>query len=315
MRRSVVAGATLLAMGAGVVGFVVWQGGVTLPGADYCEASGGDTVARLDPDQAHYAALITAVAVRRQLPARAASIALAAAYQESKLANLDYGDRDSLGLFQQRPSQGWGSAREILDPYYATETFYDALITVDGYQSMPIYQAAQAVQRSADGTAYRQHEAWARVVASALTGYSEAGFTCRVDSPSPSGQPTRASGLTANADALLDDARRAFGPLSVGGFESGGVRSGHQPGSAHYEGRAVDFFFRPIDAANNRRGWALAHYMVANASRRAVRTVIFDDRIWTAARSDEGWRHYDEPDTSGDPDVLRHLDHVHVDVA
>ncbi len=83
MRRLVVVGAILIVVGGGVIGFVAWQGGVTLPGADYCEASGGDTVARLDPDQAHYAALITAVAVRRELPARAASIALAAAYQES----------------------------------------------------------------------------------------------------------------------------------------------------------------------------------------------------------------------------------------
>lgn len=315
MRRLVVAGAAV-AVAAGVGGVLVWQHGTDiLPGDPYCEARVGETVVRLDPDQAHNAALIAAVAVRRELPARAASIALAAAYQESKITNVDYGDRDSVGLFQQRPSQGWGSREEILAPYYATGAFYDALEGVDGYESMPIYQAAQAVQRSADGSAYEQHEPSARALASALTGYSGAAFSCEVSAPSDSGQQPGGDGLTRNARAVLEDVRTAFGSLSVGGFAPDGVRSGHAAGSAHYEGRAIDFFFRPVDAANNRRGWALAQYLVANADRLEVRTVIFDDRIWSASRSDEGWRDYVAADSGGDPVVLRHLDHVHVDVA
>lgn len=152
-------------------------------------------------------------------------------------------------------------------------------------------------------------------MASAFTGNSAAAFTCRVDTPDDSGQEARADGLTANARAVLDDVRAAFGSLPVGGFAPGGVHSGHAAGSAHYQGRALDFFFRPVAAANTRRGWALSHYVVANADRLAVRTVIFDDHIWTASRSDEGWRDYVEPDAVGDPAVLRHLDHVHVDVA
>ena len=92
--------------------------------------------------------------MRRGLPARAASIALATAYQESKLRNLDHGDRDSLGLFQQRPSQGWGTAKQIQDPYYATNAFYDALVKIDGYQTMRITEAAQEVQRSGFPEAY-----------------------------------------------------------------------------------------------------------------------------------------------------------------
>ena len=137
------------------------------------------------------------MSVRRELPARAASIALATAYQESKIQNLDYGDRDSLGIFQQRPSQGWGKPEQIMDPHYSTNRFYAALEQVDGYDELPIDEAAQEVQRSADGSAYAQHEPDARALASALTGYSEAAFSCEVDEPADSGQQPGPSGLTA----------------------------------------------------------------------------------------------------------------------
>ena len=95
---------------------------------DLCTATVDGHTVSLDPEQAEHAGLITAIAVSRGLPARAASIALATAYQESDLRNLEGGDRDSLGLFQQRPSQGWGEPEEILDPVYATNAFYDALV-------------------------------------------------------------------------------------------------------------------------------------------------------------------------------------------
>ena len=315
--RRIVAGVGVVAVAAAAgAGVYLWQNGTgILPDSESCEAQVGGTVVELDLEQAENAALIAAVGVRRELPARATSIALAAAYQESKISNIDYGDRDSVGLFQQRPSQGWGTREEILDPHYAIGAFYDALEQIDGYQSMPIHEAAQAVQRSADGGAYQQHEVSARALASALTGYSEAAFSCVVNAPSDSGQQPGGDGLTPNAEAVLDDVRSVFGPLPAGGFAAGGVSSGHSPDSAHYEGRAVDFFFRPVDAENRRRGWALAHYLVANADRLTVRTVIFDDRVWSASRSDEGWREYEAPNAAGDPAVLRHLDHVHVDVA
>ena len=86
-------------------------------------------------------------------------------------------------------------------------------------------------------------------------------------------------------------------------------------GSAHYEGRAIDAFVRPVSPANRTRGWAIAQYLVSQADRLAIRTVIFDDRIWTSgARSGDGWRDYDPPERSGDPAILEHRDHVHVDV-
>src|SRR3954454_6805760 len=103
-----------------------------------CTATVHGRTVELSTEQAENAALIAAISVRRGLPARAASIALATAYQESKLYNLEEGDRDSLGLFQQRPSQGWGSTDEVLDPYHATNAFYDALVRLDDYRSMRV---------------------------------------------------------------------------------------------------------------------------------------------------------------------------------
>ena len=275
----------------------------------------GESVA-LTPEQAGNAGLIGAIAVRRGLPARAVTIAVATSMQESKLYNLESGDRDSLGLFQQRPSQGWGTPREILDPYYSINTFYDALEEVDGYDSMEITEAAQEVQRSGYPEAYAEHEPDARVLASALTGYSPHVFSCTLDGDvQPAADKLRPSGLTPRADLVRRDLEAAFGPLSLGGFAPGGVSSGHMEGSAHYDGRALDVFVRPVSEENNRRGWAIASYLVSQADRLGIQNVIFDARIWTSgSRSDDGWRDYDPPSEQGDRAVLEHRDHVHVDV-
>ena len=283
---------------------------------DRCTATAAGRTVVLDVEQAENAALITAVSVGRGMPARAATIALAAAYQESKLYNLEHGDRDSAGLFQQRPSQGWGSFEEVTDPYYATNAFYDALDRVDGYESMEVTVAAQRVQRSGFPEAYADHEADARVLASALTGNSPHAFSCRIaDEPAEEGDRLTESGLTHRADVVRRELDDLFGDPPMGGFEPGGVSTGHMEGSAHYEGRAVDVFVRPVSPENRIRGWAMAHYLVAMADRLSIRTVIFDDRIWTSgSQSGDGWRDYDPPERSGDPAILEHRDHVHVDV-
>ena len=121
-------GIAVVALLAGVGWFAIRNDVVPFLASDQCTAEGGDHSVVLEPSQARYAGLITAIAVQRGLPARAASIALATAYQESDLRNLDGGDRDSAGLFQQRPSQGWGTLDEVRDPVYATNAFYDALV-------------------------------------------------------------------------------------------------------------------------------------------------------------------------------------------
>ncbi len=100
------------------------------------------------------ATTIYQVSATLALPPYAAQIAIATALQESSLYNLDHGDRDSLGLFQQRPSQGWGTPAQIMDPVYSSTKFYEALVKVPHWQSMPLTQAAQAVQRSGFPDAY-----------------------------------------------------------------------------------------------------------------------------------------------------------------
>lgn len=302
---------------AAAAGLMVLRGVGPFPDPEGCTVAVDDVEAELSPDQAENAAIIAAVGVRRGLPARAVSIALATAYQESKIRNLDHGDRDSLGLFQQRPSMGWGTPEQLQDPYYAANAFYDELEKIDGYRSMRITEAAQAVQRSGFPEAYEDHATDARALASALTGYSPDGrFSCVVDGDDDlRRQRPGGNGLTPRADRVRADLEKAFGDLSLGGFAPEGVRDGHKNGSAHYDGRAVDVFVRPVNEANNRRGWAMAQYLVGHADRLHVKHVIFDGRIWSAGpRSRQGWRDYDPPDRPGDRAVLEHRDHVHVDV-
>lgn len=310
-----VAALTFVGLVVGAVVLLREENLVPFLSPDLCTAEVDGHSVTLDPEQAEHAGLIVAVAVSRGLPARAASIALATAYQESDLRNLDRGDRDSLGLFQQRPSQGWGSAEQVQDPAYATNAFYDALVEVDGYESMEITVAAQAVQRSAFPEAYADHERDARTLASALTGNSRAGFACRLGGePDASDSRLVNTGLTSRAERVRGEVAELFGQ-PLGGFAPEGVSTGHMEGSAHYEGRAIDVFVRPVNATNKVRGWAIAQWLVSQADRLGVKTVIFDDRIWTAGRrSDDGWRDYDPPERSGDPAILEHRDHVHVDV-
>ena len=304
-----------LAVGAGISLLNGKGMGPLLPPREQCEATVNGTTVVLDLEQAESAAIIAGIAVRRGLPPRAATIALATAYQESDLRNLNHGDRDSLGLFQQRPSQGWGTATQVRDPHYAAWKFYDALVKVKNYQQLDVTVAADRVQRSAFPNAYADHEGDARVLASALTGQSKGAFSCTVNTASLEPEAMGANGLTPRAEAVRRDLVKTFGELSTGGYAPGGVRSGHMEGSAHYDGRAVDIFVKPISVANTVKGWALAQYLVARADQLGIRTVIFSDRIWTSgSRSDSGWREYTAPQRAGNPDTLRHLDHVHVDV-
>lgn len=105
-------------------------------------------------EQIANARLIVTVGHQRRVPDEALVIAVATAMQESSLRNLKGGDRDSIGLFQQRPSQGWGTPRQLSDPEYQTGKFYDKLLRIEGWQEMRVTEAAQAVQVSAFPEAY-----------------------------------------------------------------------------------------------------------------------------------------------------------------
>lgn len=137
-----------------------------------CAAIGTTTTgaAGYDPDQMAHAGTIVAVGKQMNVPARGWVIAIATAMQESGLRNLAYGDRDSLGLFQQRPSQGWGTPAQIMNPTYSATQFYQHLLTVPGWQTLSLTVAAQAVQRSGFPNAYAQHENAARTLVAAVHG-------------------------------------------------------------------------------------------------------------------------------------------------
>lgn len=119
-------------------------------------------------EQIPNAKTIVATGVALKMPTRGQVVALATALQESGLRNLSYGDRDSLGLFQQRPSQGWGTAEQIQDPVYAATQFYTHLLKVDGWQQLTVTQAAQEVQRSGYPDAYAKWEDLATTLQSAI---------------------------------------------------------------------------------------------------------------------------------------------------
>jgi hypothetical protein len=123
-------------------------------------------------------------------------------------------------------------------------------------------------------------------------------------------------GLTPRAQELREQVRDEFGDVPAGGFGPEQPLPGRSPDGEHSLGRAIDFFFRPYDdQAQQRQGWRLANWSVANAHRLGIRTVIYRDRIWTARRSIQGWREYRFRGPDQDNPINRHLDHVHVDVA
>ncbi|EFG64711.1 M23 peptidase domain-containing protein, partial [Streptomyces sp. SPB074] len=159
-------------------------------GCEVVSADGTKATYFFGADQAVNAATIAAVGTSRGMPERAVTIALATALQESGLRNLDHGDRDSVGLFQQRPSQGWGSVAQIMDPVYSAGKFYQRLAKVDGYADLPLTVAAQKVQRSAFPDAYAKHEPDAALLAAALTGRAAASLTCEATVPDGPGDPS-----------------------------------------------------------------------------------------------------------------------------
>ena len=179
----------------------------------YCAATTADGVRHtLTPEQASNTALIANIAVNRGLPDHAATVAIATAMQESRLTNLDYGDLDSLGMFQQRPSQGWGTAEQVTDMTYATNIFYDHLLKVPDWQTIPVEDAAQEVQRSGYPDLYANWDAMARAWAAGLTGEHAAGISCALEPASSSD----ADGLKTAVQAALPNVVIAENPSGSG---------------------------------------------------------------------------------------------------
>lgn len=252
----VVTACVAVAVALGVV-VVSALGRTSVPVADQCVARVADADVAVTTEQAHYAAIIVGVATQRGLVPRASTIALATVYQESGIRNLDHGDRDSLGLFQQRPSQGWGTAAQVQDPYHAAAKFFEALVKVPGWASGDVNDVAQAVQRSGHPEGYRRHVENARRLASALTGETPASFTCRVARP-PAADP---DGMA----AFLERTLPADATVRV------------------EDGRVI------ATTRTNAGAWSAAHIAVAQAAQYGPASVRLGERTWLSDGTLSRW--------------------------
>lgn len=206
---------------------------------------------RTSTDQAAVASSMVGAVIGRDLPQRAAVLVIAAGLQESKLTNIPagQGDRDSVGVLQQRPSQGWGKPEQLADVRFATGAFLTALIKVPRWQTDPLATVIQKVQISADGTAYAQHEGTASSIVTALWG-APRGIACTF------GKPAKVASVASVASQLSRD-------LPV-----------HKPTT---DGRSVH-----VSGAS----WRTAAWLVANADRLGIATVSYDGSTWTRS---QGW--------------------------
>ena len=244
-RVLVIGGVVTLAGLAAVVGVLVRRGHrpPSPPACNFAAASAAGSYS-ITLEQAQNAAIIAAVALRKGLPDHAVTVALAASLQETQLHNLTYGDLDSVGLFQQRPSQGWGTSAQIMEPDYAASAFYDRLAGLSGWQTMAVTDAAQLVQHSAAPNAYAAWEAEARSLASAVTGEVPAGLSCHLRS---------FGGLPPPPPALAQAATKEMGTSLLG------------------------------VALSTKTGWEVATWAVAHAYNYHLSSVSFDGWRWTVA--------------------------------
>ena len=293
---------------------------------DTCQpaAAAATQVDGLDAEQARNASIIVTTGQAAGVPTHGLQIALATAMQESTLRNLDYGDRDSIGLFQQRPTTGWGTLAQLRDPVYAARAFYggphgpnttgDAseppgLLDIPGWQDMRLTDAAQAVQRSAHPEAYQQWaddaETWLTKLISTDPGGCNpgGGLTCP-----PTGLDTE-TGLTPDALRVLRCLKATFPQITT--FAGVGQRPND---SDHPTGRAVDGMIDNwATPTGNALGWQVAEWARTHAICLGVTYVIFDASIWSPDRAAEGWRPYEHPNRGTDATSL-HRNHIHISV-
>lgn len=273
-----------------VAGYLTVQYVTGNKGGERCTVQSADGSAgqgltyRMSPEQAANAATISAVGTSRGMPERAVTIALATALQESGLRNIQHGDRDSLGLFQQRPSQGWGTEKQILDPVYSAGEFYQHLAEVPGYSRLPLTVAAQRVQRSGYPQAYAKHEPDAALLAAALTGRTPTALNCT---------PTRTAVAAADAAQVRAELVRTFGKGVLPA--AGEAKDGESASGTHGGASAVGTVSVPVkksartagDGGTTQRGWELAHWAVAQAEALDIDEVAYAGRVWKAG---SGWR-------------------------
>lgn len=257
-------GIAVLALIAAAGGYLIQQHVARLLTGSGCQVAGSTSVP-LTPGQAAIAATIAGVAHQRAMPDHAVVIAYATALQESHLRNLHYGDRDSVGVFQQRPSQGWGPRRKLEDPVYAATRFFEALAAVPGYRDMPVYRAAQAVQHSADGYAYEQYQQMAQVLTAAFTGRRAHAVWCwRAAEPGGHAPDLAAAGRELAATFGLAPQRLVASPGETAGMA--------------------------VPAPSRALGWAVAAWLVTHAAGYGLHRVDYDGMTWRASAGQAGWK-------------------------
>ncbi|RRS00082.1 hypothetical protein [Glycomyces terrestris] len=228
----------------------------------YFTTGAGET--HLTAEQASNAATIAAVGLRDGMDERAVAVAITTAMQESELVNVNYGHDDSLGLFQQRPSMGWGTEEELMDPVYASFKFYEKLRRTDGWEDMTLAEAAQEVQVSAYPELYRQWEDEATVIAAVFAGGLDGGIGC----------------VKGSADVV------AFDPAALA--EAYAYQWGGEVSEAEGSTVVID----PSDAA---AGWNRAAWAVARSYDFGIASVAYGGMVWAAG--EDGWS---EPDAEAD---------------
>jgi hypothetical protein len=254
--RAIIAAVVVAVCIAGYFGVrALWHTARQVFVSDHCTVGSYD----IGTDQASVAATMVGAVTsyRPALPERAAVLVLAAGLQESKLTNLapGAGDRDSVGVLQQRPSQGWGNppgnAASLNDVFEATNEFLDKLVQFRGWQTMPLAEAVQDVQISADKNAYTPHEQEAQALADALQGHRAHGITCTFAAPTKVAAPSRVAELAAH-DLPINRPRTSATRVRV-------------PGA----------------------GWQTTAWFVANADRLGIDQVAYAGARWSRA---SGWQ-------------------------
>jgi hypothetical protein len=271
--RAAVGLAVILA--AAAIGYLATRSSpIVTPRQTICGAGAKTDQVQLSAGQAGIAATIAGVASQRSMPVRAVAIAYATALQESKLSNPDYGDRDSVGVFQQRPSEGWGTAHQIEDPVYASSRFFAALAQVPHYRRIPIEQAAQAVQHSADGTAYSQYAAEGTTLAKAFAGVQPHAVWCEYTSD-PGKTSLAAAGRSLTA---------AFGPLARHTVSHPAVAA-----ASHKASHGAGDPAMTVAVSGTQQGWAIAGWLVAHAASYGIRDITYLDYKWAGFTGSGEW--------------------------
>lgn len=251
--------AVAVLLGVALAVRALWSSGNNPFVSDTCTFGGYE----LEPQQVSVAATMVGEVTKYRipLPPRAAVLVLAAAMQESKLTNIPpgQGDRDSVGVLQQRPSQGWGGGdpAKLTDVGEATKEFLDVLVKIDNWQALPLSTAIQKVQISADGSLYAQHEPQSAALADALAGRTPAGISCTFAKPAKTATPA----------VVAQQVGRELGittPTAVG------ARTVRVPGAR----------------------WQTAAWFVANADRLGIDQVAYNGKRWSRA---DGWTTSKDP--------------------